>query len=76
MPVQSRLSIAPPPTSRAVVPYNAVNNPCILQGILESSFLTLMLKHHHIHSILEIHNYYVLDFNLASGIWCVLKDLS
>jgi hypothetical protein len=36
----------------------------------------MMLKHHHIHAISEIHNCYILDFHLASGMWRVLKDLS
>jgi hypothetical protein len=36
----------------------------------------MSLKRHHIYSISEIHNLYVLDFTLASGIWRVLKDLS
>jgi hypothetical protein len=36
----------------------------------------MMLKHHHIHPISEIHNCYVLDFYLASRMWHVLKDLS
>ena len=36
----------------------------------------MMLKRHHIHPISEIHNCYLLDFYLASGMWRVLKDLS
>jgi hypothetical protein len=75
MPVQSRLTISPSSTT-AIVPFNAINNPRVLHGILETSFLTMSLKRHHIHSISEIHNLYVLDFTLASGIWHVLKDLS
>ena len=36
----------------------------------------MTLKCHHIHAISEIHNFHSLDFNLANGIWHVLKDLS
>ena len=36
----------------------------------------MTLKHHHIHTISEIHNFHSLDFNLTNGIWCILKDLS
>ena len=36
----------------------------------------MTLKHHHIHAISEIHNFHSLDFDLANGIWRVLKDLS
>ena len=36
----------------------------------------MTLKRHHIHTISEIHNFHSLDFNLANGIWCILKDLS
>jgi hypothetical protein len=58
------------------MPYRPVATPEVLYGILESSFLTMTLKHHHIHTISEIHNCYVLNFHLASGMWRVLKDLS
>jgi len=75
MPVQSCLAILPSSTS-AVVPLNTVNNPHALHGILETSFLTMSLQRHHIHSISEIHNFYVLNFTLTSGICRVLKDLS
>src|SRR6267154_3069751 len=76
MPIQSRLAILPSGSSTEVTPYQPIATPEILRGILESSFLTMTLKHHHIHPIAEIHDCYVLDFYLASGMWCVLKDLS
>jgi hypothetical protein len=44
--------------------------------ILEMSFLTMTLMHHHVHTVSKNHNIYSLDFHWASGIWCVLKDLS
>ena len=69
--------LAPPFTSSLdVVPFNPISNSSVFRGILESSFLTMTLKHHHIHAISEIHNFHLLDFDLANGIWCVLKDLS
>src|SRR6267154_1549504 len=76
MPIQSHLAILSSGSSTKVTPYQPIATPEILRGILESSFLTMTLKHHHIHPISEIHNCYVLDFYLASGMWCVLKDLS
>ena len=36
----------------------------------------MTLKRHHIHAISEIHNFHSLNFDLANGIWRVLKDLS
>ena len=76
MPMQSRI-LAPPFTSSLdVVPFNPISNSSVLRGILKSSFLTMTLKRHHIHAISEIHNFHSLDFDLANGIWCVLKDLS
>src|ERR1700683_4087803 len=36
----------------------------------------MRLKCHHIHDISKLHNVYSLDFHLAMGIWCLLKDLS
>ena len=59
-----------------VVPFNPISNSSVLHSILESSFLTMTLKRHHIHAISEIHNFHLLDFHLVNGIWHVLKDLS
>ena len=73
MPMQSRILTPPFSSSSEVVPFNPVPNFSILH---ESSFLIMMLKCHHIHTISEIHNFHSLDFNLANGIWCMLKDLS
>ena len=36
----------------------------------------MTLKCHHICAISEIHNFHTLDFDLANGIWRILKDLS
>ena len=45
-------------------------------GAAFPTFLTMTLKHHHIYTISKIHNFHSLDFNLANGIWHVLKDIS
>ena len=73
-----QLCILAPPfsSSKEIIPFNQISNSSILHSIFESSFLTMTLKFHHIHSISEIQNFHLLNFNLASGIWCVLKDLS
>src|ERR1700690_2527674 len=76
MPIQSRLAILPAPTSTDIVPYNSVHNPDILSPILDTSYLTMRLKRHHVHNISKLHNLYSLDFHLAMGIWYLLKDLS
>ena len=76
MPMQSRILAPPFASSVDVVPFNSISNSSILRGILESSFLTMTLKRHHIHAISEIHNFHSLNFDLANGIWGVLKDLS
>ena len=62
--------------SSAIIPVNPISNTNILHGILESSFLTMMLKCHHIHPISKIYNFHSLDFDLANEIWHILKDLS
>jgi hypothetical protein len=76
MPIHSHLAILPAPTSTDIVPYNSVHNPDILSAILNTSYLTMRLKRHHVHDISELHNLYSLDFHLAMGIWYLLKDLS
>jgi hypothetical protein len=74
--MQSHILTPPFSSSLEVVPFNSISDSSVLCGILESFFLTMMLKHHHIHTISEIHNFHLLDFDLANGIWHVLKDLS
>jgi hypothetical protein len=76
MPMQSCIFTPPFFSPSEIIPFNPVTHSSILHGILESSFLTMMVKRHHIHAISEIHNFYSLNFNLTSGIWRVLKDLS
>ena len=76
MPVHSRLAILPAPTSTDIFPYNSVHNADVLSGIIETSYLTMRLKPHHVHDVSELHNLYSLDFHLAMGIWYLLKDLS
>ena len=69
--------LAPPfSSSLEVIPFNPISNFSVLCSILESSFLTMTLKRHHIHTISEIHNFHSLEFDLANGIWRILKDLS
>ena len=69
--------LAPPfSSSLEVIPFNPVPNSSVLHGILKSSFLTMTLKCHHIHAISKIHNFHLLNFDLANRIWHVLKDLS
>ena len=76
MPIHSCLAILPVPISVDIVPYNSVHNPDILSAILNTSYLTMRLKRHHIHDVPELHNLYSLDFHLAMGICYLLKDLS
>jgi hypothetical protein len=75
MPMQSRILAPPFASPLDIVPFNPISNSSVLCGILESSFLTMTLKRHHIHASSEIHNFHSLDFDLANGIWRVLKDL-
>jgi hypothetical protein len=63
-------------SSSEIVSYNSILNPSIISGLLETSFLTMTLQHHHIHCLSDSYNLFTLDSNLAQGIWRVLKDLS
>jgi hypothetical protein len=76
MPVRSCLALPSNSEFKDLVPFNPQFNPSTITAILEMSFLTMTLKCHHLHAVLEIHNIYSLNFHLASRIWCVLKDLS
>ena len=74
--IHSCLAILPAPTSTDIVPYNSVHNPNILSAILNTSYLIMRLKRHHVHNVSKLHNLYLLDLHLAMGIWYLLKDLS
>ena len=74
--MQSSILTPPFSFSLEVVPFNPIPNSSVLHSILESSLLTMTLKCHHIHAISKIHNFHLLNFDLANGIWGVLKDLS
>src|ERR1700683_1257717 len=76
MPIHSRLAVLPAPVATDLVPFNPSNNLDIFSAILETLFLTMRLKHHHIHNISKFHNVYSLNFHLTMGIWDLLKDLS
>jgi len=76
MPIQSCITCSTASDSTELVPFNPHFNPYMTAAILETSFLTMSLKRHHLHAVSEIHNIYSLDFHLASRIWRVLKDLS
>jgi hypothetical protein len=62
--------------STTLVPYNTVNNSSVISGLLETSFLTMALKRHHIHTLSDAYDTFSLDFDVANGLWSVLKDLS
>jgi len=74
--MQSHIAFSTVSESTELVPFNCHFNPYMTAAILETSFLTMSLKCHHLHTVSEIHDIYSLDFHLASGIWRVLKDLS
>jgi len=76
MPIQSHIAFSTASNSTEHVPFNPHFNLYMTAAILETSFLTMSLKCHHLHAVSEIHDIYSLDFHLASGIWHVLKDLS
>jgi hypothetical protein len=62
--------------STTLVPYNITNNSSVLSGLLETLFLTMALKRHHIHTFSDAYDTFSLDFDVANGLWHVLKDLS
>ena len=53
--MQSHILAPPFSSSFKIIPFNLIPNSSVLHSILESSFLTMILKHHHIHAISKIH---------------------
>src|ERR1700683_1952088 len=76
MPIHSRLAVLPAPLATDLFPFNPPNNLNIFSAMFKTSFLTMRLKHHHVHHISKFHNVYLLNFHLTMGIWHRLKDLS
>jgi hypothetical protein len=74
--ISRSLEVSARNVSTALVPYNSSNNSSVLSGLLETSFLTMTLKRHHIHTLSDAYDAFSLDFSVANGLWRVLKDLS
>jgi len=73
--MQSRLALSATSESHELVPFNPHFNPYMTTAILETSFLTMSLKRHHLHAVSEIHDIYPWTPLGQRDLAC-LKDLS
>jgi hypothetical protein len=59
-----------------IVPYNYDGYATPPKYILENSPLTMTLREHHLHCASVSEDLYSLDFQLVTGLWFILKDIS
>ena len=76
MPIPSRLLPAEGYSGLDVVPYNCDGYSTLPKYILEHSPLTMSLREHHLHCASVSEGLYSLDFQLVTGLWFILKDIS
>jgi hypothetical protein len=76
MPAQSRLLPIEGYSGLDLVPFVSEYHPDTIRYILENSLLTMGLRDHHLHCVSESEDLYSLDFQLATGIWFTLKNIS
>ncbi len=73
MPILSRLLPAEGYSGLDVVPYSYAASH---KYILENSPLTMTLREHHFHCTSVSEDLYSLDFQLVTGLWFILRDIS
>ena len=59
-----------------IVPYNYDSYATLPKYLLENSPLTMTLCEHHLHCASISEGLYSLDFQLVTGLWFILKDIS
>ena len=76
MPIPSRLLPAEAYSGLDVVPHNYDSYATLPKYLLENSPLTMTLREHHLHCASVSEGLYSLDFQLVTGLWFILKDIS
>jgi len=76
MPAQSRLLPIEGYSGYDLVPFRSEYHPDTIRYILENSLLTMGLRDCHLHCASQSDNLYALDFQLATGLWFTLKNIS
>jgi len=61
--------------SNELIPFNPQCNPYMTAAILETSFLTMSLKCHHLHTVSKIHDIYSLGLPLGQRNLVCLKRI-
>jgi len=59
-----------------LVPFVSENHPDTIRYALENSLLTMSLRDYHLHCASDADDLFSLDFQLATGLWFTLKDIS
>src|ERR1700683_5378282 len=74
MPAQSHLLPFDGYNGLDIVPFISEHHPVTIPYLLEHSSLTMSLRDHHLHCASAASNLFLIDFQLATRIWCILKD--
>jgi len=76
MPAQSRILPIEGYSGLDLVPYVSEYHPDTIRYVLENSLLTMRLRDCHLHCASKSEDLYALDFQLATGLWFTLKNIS
>src|SRR6202050_1437972 len=76
MPAQSRLLPFDGYNGLDMVPFISEHHPITIPYLLEHSPLTMSLRDRHLHCASAAGNLFSIDFQLATSIWFILKDIS
>ena len=76
MPISSRLLPAEGYSGLDVISYNYDGYTTLPKYLVENSPLTMTLRKHHLHCTSISEGLYSLDFQLVTGLWFILKDIS
>src|ERR1700677_3503193 len=76
MPAQSRLLPFDGYNGLDIVPFISEHHPVTTSYLLEHSPLTMSLHDRHLHCASAAGNLFSIDFQLATSIWFILKDIS
>jgi hypothetical protein len=76
MPAQSCLLPLDGYSGLDLVPFVSENHPDTIRYALKNSLLTMSLCDYHLHCTSDANDLFSLDFQLATGLWFTIKDIS
>ena len=76
MPTQSHLLPVNGYSGLDLIPFVSKNHPDAIRYTLKNSLLTMSLHNYHLHCASNTNDLFSLNFQLATGLWFTIKDIS